>query len=344
MGDLTCLVSKFNLLCGEDKFLVTMNFHFIRGTLILLLSFTGFFSFSQTCPTYVQRNNGNNTPNDCGSTAYLPAGYSKTGSFQFNGVNVDLAVVKVEKWSGSAWETYQDNTISPAVYNNAYFFGGYNNVTDWLCFYGSSGNNGVPPAANWRFYFKEGSNAAFTCTYNINASGVLPLTWNFINAEKQNGQVLLNWSTASEQNTKDFEVQYSTNTTNWDLLGTIQAAGNSNSTRNYSFTHQTPLKNNTYNYYRILQRDIDGKFSYSKIVSIIFNEPGPDMSVYPNPVSDVLTVYLSESKLVRLSNAAGAIVWQSNLPAGRNQISVSQYSKGVYVLTAGVQSYRVLIQ
>ncbi len=53
---------------------------------------------------------------------------------------------------------------------------------------------------------------------------------------------------------------------------------------------------------------------------------------------------MSESKLVQLINAAGAIVWQSYLPAGRNQISVSQYSKGVYVLTAGVQSYRVIIQ
>jgi hypothetical protein len=79
-------------------------------------------------------------------------------------------------------------------------------------------------------------------------------------------------------------------------------------------------------------------------VSIIFNEPGADVSVYPNPVSDVLTVYMSESKLVRLINTAGAIVWQSYLPAGRNQIPVSQYSKGVYVLTAVGQSYRVIIQ
>ena len=181
-----------------------------------------------------------------------------------------------------------------------------------------------------------GTSCTATRTFNLfNNSGTLPVTWETISAQKQNSQVLINWSTASEQNTKDFEVQYSTNTTNWDAIGTIKAAGNSSATRNYSFTHQTPLKNSAYNYYRILQRDLDGKFSYSKIVSIIFSEPGPDMSVYPNPVSDVLTVYLSESKLVRLINAAGAIVWQSNLPAGRNQISVSQYSKGVYVLTAG---------
>lgn len=190
-----------------------------------------------------------------------------------------------------------------------------------------------------------GTSCTATRTFNLfNNSGTLPVTWETISAQKQNSQVLINWSTASEQNTKDFEVQYSTNTTNWDAIGTIKAAGNSSATRNYSFTHQTPLKNSAYNYYRILQRDLDGKFSYSKIVSIIFSEPGPDMSVYPNPVSDVLTVYLSESKLVRLINAAGAIVWQSNLPAGRNQISVSQYSKGVYVLTAGGQSNRVIIQ
>jgi hypothetical protein len=190
------------------------------------------------------------------------------------------------------------------------------------------------------------SSGSTTCssTRTVNVTGTLPVIWHSFTASKLNGSIILNWSTASEQNTKDFEVQYSTNATSWDVLGTVQAAGNSSATRNYSFTHQTPLKNSAYNYYRILQRDIDGKFSYSKIVSIIFNEPGPDMSVYPNPVSDVLTVYLSESKLVRLINAAGAIVWQSNLPAGRNQISVSQYSKGVYVLTAGGQSNRVIIQ
>ena len=165
----------------------------------------------------------------------------------------------------------------------------------------------------------------------------------FTAAKLQNG-VQLNWSTASEVNTKDFVVEYSTNTQQWSPLGSVVASTNSTTVQNYSYYHASPLKNNTYNYYRILQRDLDGKFSYSKIVSIVFNEPGPDMSVYPNPVSDVLTVYLAEPKLVYLSNAAGSIVWKSTLPAGRNQIPVRQFSKGVYVLTADKQSYRVIIQ
>jgi hypothetical protein len=204
-----------------------------------------------------------------------------------------------------------------------------------------TGTTNSPTATSLEYTGYTGTFSPFAIgDANIN----LPVTWlSFTAAKLQNG-VQLNWSTASEVNTKDFVVEYSNNTQQWTPLGTVQASNNSTTVQNYSYYHANPLKNNIYNYYRILQRDIDGKFSYSKIVSIIFNEPGPDMSVYPNPVSDVLTVYLSESKLVRLINAAGAIVWQSNLPAGRNQISVSQYSKGVYVLTAGGQSNRVIIQ
>jgi hypothetical protein len=188
-----------------------------------------------------------------------------------------------------------------------------------------------------------------TCTITRNftisgTTGSLPVTWETVSAEKQNGQSILRWSTASEQNTKDFVVQHSLNTTDWSSLTTVPAAGNSTTTRNYSYVHQNPLKGNNYNYYRILQRDIDDKFSYSKIVSIIFNEPGADLQVYPNPVQDQLTIFLAESQLVRLVNAAGATVWKGQLPAGRNTIPVHTYSKGVYVLTAGMQSQRVLIQ
>jgi hypothetical protein len=204
-----------------------------------------------------------------------------------------------------------------------------------------TGTSNSPTSTSFTYTGYTGTFSPFAIgDANIN----LPLTWLSFTAAKLQTGVQLNWSTASEVNTKDFVVEYSNNTQHWTPLGTVQASNNSTTVQNYSYYHANPLKNNTYNYYRILQRDIDGKFSYSKILSIIFNEPGADVSVYPNPVSDVLTVYMSESKLVRLINTAGAIVWQSYLPAGRNQIPVSQYSKGVYVLTAVGQSYRVIIQ
>jgi hypothetical protein len=178
----------------------------------------------------------------------------------------------------------------------------------------------------------------------VSAGLTLPVTWQSFTAEKQGAGALLKWSTASEQNTKDFEVQHSTNTLSWTPLGSVMAAGNSTTTRQYSFTHATPFKGNVYNYYRILQRDLDGKFSYSKIASLIYDEPGPDVFVYPNPATEVVTVYLAESQDVRLINVAGATVWRGTLSAGRNQIPLTHLAKGVYWVVAENYKKQLLIK
>jgi len=180
-------------------------------------------------------------------------------------------------------------------------------------------------------------------TITIN-NGTLPVTWKSFTAEKRGAEALLKWSTASEQNTKDFEVQHSTNTINWTPLGSVLAAGNSTTTRQYTFTHNTPFKGGVYNYYRILQRDLDGKFSYSKIASLIYDEPGPDVFVYPNPATGAVTVYLAESQDVRLINVAGATVWRGTLSAGRNQIPLTHLAKGVYWVVTANYKKQLLIQ
>jgi len=193
------------------------------------------------------------------------------------------------------------------------------------------------------------TSGSLTCSSTRNftisgTSGSLPVTWETVSAEKQNGQSVLRWSTASEQNTKDFVIQHSLNTTDWSVLSTIPAAGNSTTTRNYSYVHQNPLKGNNYNYYRILQRDLDDKFSYSKIVSIVFNEPGADLQVYPNPAEDVVTVFISEEQEVSLLNAAGALVWKSKLPAGKSQLPLEKFSSGLYFLRTKTQTIKLLIK
>ena len=176
------------------------------------------------------------------------------------------------------------------------------------------------------------------------ASGALPVTWQSFTAQKQGDKSLLIWSTASEQNTKDFEVQLSTNTLSWTSLGSVMASGNSTTTRQYSFMHNTPFKGGVYNYYRILQRDLDGRFYYSKIASLIYDEPGPDVFVYPNPATETVTVYLAESQDVTLINVAGATVWKGTLSAGRNQIPLTHLAKGVYWVVTGSVKKQLLIQ
>lgn len=172
----------------------------------------------------------------------------------------------------------------------------------------------------------------------------LPVTWLSFTAEKLQDRVNLAWSTATEQNTKDFEVFHSVDASQWTLLGSRLAAGNSNVAQNYSYVHFAPQKNNLYNYYRIKQNDLDEKYSYSKIVSIIYNEPGPGILIYPNPVSEVVNIYLAETQQVKLFAMSGALVWQGEMLAGNNKLSLNQLPDGFYFLQTTHGSKRLFIQ
>jgi hypothetical protein len=93
-----------------------------------------------------------------------------------------------------------------------------------------------------------------------------------------------------------------------------------------------------------MQRDLDGKFSYSKIASLIYDEPGPDVYVYPNPAIGIVTIYLAESQDVRLIDIAGATVWKGTLAAGRSQIPLTHLSKGIYWVVTENAKKQLLIQ
>lgn len=236
-----------------------------------------------------------------------------------------------------------------------------------ISFAGVTNTNGLTPS-NYRIHYNDGSawqlaasssdvpNSLVSTSSNLSAVSInelvisditdrtLPVTWLSFAGRKQGDVVVLDWATATEQNTKDFEVEHSTNTQSWAILGTVDAAGNSNSPRNYTFTHNSPFKGNIYNYYRIKQRDLDGQFSYSRIVSLVYGEPGADVMVYPNPATTSLMVYLASYEEVRITNLVGATVWKSNLPAGRHQISVAQFARGVYLLQVGNQWRKIVLQ
>jgi Secretion system C-terminal sorting domain len=122
------------------------------------------------------------------------------------------------------------------------------------------------------------------------------------------------------------------------------AAGNSSTVRNYQYVHQGPFKTSLQHYYRILQRDLDGKFSYSKVIWIDYPEGARDLVLYPNPASDVLHVSITERLELRLVNTQGVVVWKGVLPAGRHEIPVSNFAAGNYILQAGKETYKAMIR
>ena len=171
----------------------------------------------------------------------------------------------------------------------------------------------------------------------------LPLAWLLFTATKQNQTALLQWTTAQEQNTRNFTVQHSTNGINWAGIGLLPATGISNSASNYSYVHSNPVSG--INYYRILQADMDNRNSYSAIRTLKFTKTDEPFTIIGNPVTnDVLTVQVNASINLVLYTADGKLLWQQQVNAGTKTIDVSRYAKGTYFLKTNTTTQKVVIQ
>ncbi|HRI20182.1 MAG TPA: T9SS type A sorting domain-containing protein, partial [Panacibacter sp.] len=96
------------------------------------------------------------------------------------------------------------------------------------------------------------------------------------------------WQTASEQNSAGFTVEYAADGVTFSSIGTIKAAGNSNSMKSYSFIHSKP-KNGS-NFYRLRIINTDAKTSISKTISVNLSNINTMLSVYPNPAKEYMVV------------------------------------------------------
>ena len=171
---------------------------------------------------------------------------------------------------------------------------------------------------------------------------ILPLTLIGFTAQKMTNSVLLQWSTASEENTKNFTIQHSTGN-GWDSLAVVAAAGNSNTTRDYSYMDNSPVPG--INYYRLLETDLDGRETYSEIKAVQFIAVVLPSVVYNNPVTDgTLQVQLTKPCNLSLYDIKGGLLWQKQGCVGLERIDVSGFAKGVYFLKIDDQAKKILVR
>jgi hypothetical protein len=98
----------------------------------------------------------------------------------------------------------------------------------------------------------------------------------FLQAQKQNGKIMLNWSTANFSNSDRFIAERSADGRTYSTIGELPSSG-------VSFTDVQPQPG--LNYYRIKMIEKDGKISYSNIVVVLNGAKGIALiSVSPNPV------------------------------------------------------------
>ncbi|MFC0772545.1 arabinofuranosidase catalytic domain-containing protein [Terrimonas alba] len=179
---------------------------------------------------------------------------------------------------------------------------------------------------------------------NYFAIGItLPVTWSSFSAEKTNSGVDIKWQTASEQNTREFIVQRNNNGSFWTDVAIITAAGNSSDTRQYQFMDRTLLYG--MQYYRILQKDIDGKFSYSDTRRIQFESQHLPFVVLNKPaVKDELRILVKQQLSISLYNSAGLLLWTKQFSGGHQSIDLRNFAKGIYFLQANDQTEKIMLE
>jgi len=179
---------------------------------------------------------------------------------------------------------------------------------------------------------------------------VLPITLLSFDAEYQisTNTVPLTWTTATETNNKQFTIEKQTNGDNWETVATVAGAGNSSQAQNYSALDENPTPGTAY--YRLMQTDYDGNYTYSDIKEVTIPESN-FVGIYPNPLHDNLTLHYNSTTTdpvnIRVVDITGAEVIHeysvNNVQAGMNNVSVntSLLSKGMYILVVinGTHTY-----
>ncbi|MBK6274985.1 MAG: T9SS type A sorting domain-containing protein [Saprospirales bacterium] len=176
----------------------------------------------------------------------------------------------------------------------------------------------------------------------IKRTSVLPVELISFNGKMLDNTIALNWTTLSEQNTKEFIIERSTNGMDFYTIGTENATGYSNQKIDYNFIdNEIDVSIQKY-YYRLKIVDFDGTFSFSPIVVISINTfKTNEIKIYPNPFKEVITIEFNfseykNSKLVLFDNN-GKIAFTKTItiPSNKTTIELNELihlPKGVYYL------------
>ena len=182
-------------------------------------------------------------------------------------------------------------------------------------------------------YYAEFSVSKFS-EFWINGGGpnqLLPIAafLQSFTATRVDSSALLQWTTASEKNIKEFVVQKRVDGTEFADIGTISSIGNTDTPRNYQYTDRNLQNGN--NYYRLRIVYSDGHYIYSPVRVILFDVDGFIVSIFPNPVRDNLFINTSVNcTQIELFDAPGKRLQSLNVSGFQNILPMRNLAKGVY--------------
>ena len=192
----------------------------------------------------------------------------------------------------------------------------------------------------------SGSAADFTITASATGfskfgagsddGNALPVELISFNGSCNNGGVDLTWQTASEYNSSYFDIEQSRDGNQWDVIYSIDAAGQSSELIEYKYTDEHAQ--GQYNYYRLTQVDIDGTSKTYNAINVSCSNDSDHFSIFPNPSSGLFSISLKNpdfigDAFVQISDFKGSVVYNEKVKIqdGINLFMVNKnLSSGIY--------------
>ncbi len=196
-----------------------------------------------------------------------------------------------------------------------------------------SPTTGVTSSSN----FKTLGNGQFTFGFFFLP---LPVELLDLKAEMAGEKIRVSWITVSEKNNDYFIVEKSIDAKSFEEVGRVPAKTTTSALNMYEIFDANPYQ--TINYYRLKQFDKNGKFTYSKIISIKMGKTSAsNLSIYPNPTTNnEFMVDLKGTDLagaqVTVTDMLGKTVYTTKIDQnGTNQLirPNTTLAAGIYVVT-----------
>jgi len=221
-----------------------------------------------------------------------------------SGINNYSSDLVVARWNGSAWENKGQSAINPTRP-------------------GSVTSNTVTAFSPFTFGSLSGS--------------LNPLPITLLSFEGQLTQVQtvdLNWKTVSEINNDYFTLERSSDGIQFEVLQIVDAVGNTSGVTSYQYTDLQPFDG--VSFYRLKQTDINGKSTYSKIITMV--RSGLSMhalAVFPNPSNGLVTIQTVQATdaYITIRDIQGKVVFESEVTQDRMSIDLTGIENGLYIIT-----------
>lgn len=178
--------------------------------------------------------------------------------------------------------------------------------------------------------FVAGTGFYFTLGSVSLANTPLPIELLSFDAEVVGNNVLTSWVAATEIDLSHYNVYKSKNAVDWELVGRVDAAGQSSSALHYSLKDENPY--NGASFYRLESVDTDMSREWHNIVLV--NMEDNTLEVFPNPSKDYISVNYTEGiSNIDIMNSTGQIV-QAPVVSNANsaQVDVRHLAEGYYFL------------